>query len=447
MERIYARNCELRELTTIEEKEFFNTNHKQGYVASKVAYGLFYDGKLVQAESFGIPRIEIQSNTIWHDWELLRECSSKDYYVLGGKSKLLKAFEINKKPLSLLSYCNLTEGFDGHSYAACGFKLERTSEDYYYEHNGEIIKRYRMQKNKNLRAEGKKEPIQRTLESFGKTYNPNLSEKQNAANAGFKLINGKGQQVWSKYFSNNIGYVYEITCSINGKTYIGQHTLMKNGQLKKVEYFGSGVEISKAVAKYGKKSFKIRPLCWTNDLSKLADLEYNAILEAKANGKAEYNISTCPYSASAHQTYFNGCGKAHHSEETKQKMREAAEGRKMSPETKIKISESLKGKKHKERTREWIDKIINSDGYKNRKPRDKDSYTDEWKCKVAENTAIAMELRKQETIDKIHSMGFVTMEDLMKENGISYKQCRVFKEAGRLNRLKYFDPNNLQIKA
>lgn len=440
MKRIYARNCEVKEITNKEANDFFNKYHKQGALTTSVtAWGLYYNDELVQAESFGLPRIEIQAKSIWHDWELYRECSKEDYYIIGGKSKLLKAFENKYKPLALLSYCNTTLGFDGHSYKACGFSLERTSDDYYYEYNGEIIKRYKMQKNSNLRKQGKVEPIQRTLEKYGKTYDPNKTEKENAEIAGFKRINGTGQQVWTKYYSDNIGYVYEITNIDTKETYIGQHTLLKNGKLGKTSYFGSGVHLTRAVKKYGKESFKIKVLEWTKDLTKLTDLEYKYISEAKAIGKAEFNIATNPFNAASHQ-YQNKTPSNSASLKEYYKTHDAPiKGKKHSIESKIKMSEAASGKSKPWVAEKVLPKVRESDGYKHRDKSNKNhSYDDEWKKKVAEQTKIKMAEQKAKDVEYIHSMGYVTVDDLMAIMGWKDKQIRKLTPVGRYKKLKYF---------
>ena len=276
-----------------QEKAFLDENHKHGYVPSDYAIGLYNNNnELVQIETFGKPRIEMQANKILHDWELLRECSKKDYQIYGGKSKLLKYFEINKKPLNILSYCSLSDGFDGHSYSACGFKLENVTQDYWYEYNGEIIQRYRMQKNANKRAKGIKEPIQITLEKYGKKYDPNMTEKENAKNAGFITVKGNGQQVWTKRNSDFIGYIYKITNRNTGKVYIGKHTLFANGKLLKVDYWGSGIYITNAIKSEGKKAFKREALYWTDNDEDLCNAEEVLINEyAEKVGKENmYNI-------------------------------------------------------------------------------------------------------------------------------------------------------------
>lgn len=307
MERIYARNCEVRKITNKDANTFLDTYHKQkGLISASHCYGLFYKDELVQVETFGFPRIEKQNGTIWHDWELLRECSKKDYYILGGKSKLLKAFEDEVHPLSLLSYCNTTAGFDGKSYAACGFHLDSMTKEYWYEYNGDKIQRYAMQKNKNLREAGVKEPIQKTLEKYRKTYYPEKSEKENATLAGFTIVEGKGQQTWTKYYSENIGYVYLIVHKESGKVYVGKHILRQNGIEKDRNYWTSGAHISAAVEKYGKRAFYRKPLYWTTDLVDLAEKEWDYISEweQKVGRENMYNIDFREKSATTNLWQF-----------------------------------------------------------------------------------------------------------------------------------------------
>lgn len=447
MLKLRASKCVVKEVWPTEEKQFLSENHLQGYVKSEVAYGLYYNSELVQIETFGFPRIEVQSNTICHDWELLRECSKKDVQVYGGKSRLLKHFESEKKPLNLLSYCDTTAGFDGHSYAACGFVLEHMSMDYWYEYNGDIIKRYRMQKNASFRAKGKKEPIQLTLEKYGKVYDPSLTEKQNATNAGFVLKTGTGQQVWSKRFSDNIGYIYCIENTINGKLYIGQHTLYKNGVLKNSNYFGSGTVLARAVAKYGKKAFKRRVLEWVGNcnysllcerenywhelyLEKYgAEMFYNVAstnenaVSQKWRDDVVKNTSAVERSAAAHRGkhfYTDGvtnvladeCPEGFHLGITQERHYTY---RPMSDETKEKLRQCNLGKKRdnskytqlNEKKEKYIDERAKkiSEALKGRK---KVPFSDEHKAKLAE---IARQQRIDE-LNKIHRMGYKTRDEL-----------------------------------
>ena len=51
-EKIYARQCEIREIDNETYKIFCNTNHIQGYHKASVKLGLYYKNKLVQIASF-----------------------------------------------------------------------------------------------------------------------------------------------------------------------------------------------------------------------------------------------------------------------------------------------------------------------------------------------------------------------------------------------------------
>lgn len=361
MKKYRASKLTVRQITNDECREFLNRYHKQGFIQAAVCFGLFDEDELLQVETFGVPRIEKQNGTIWHDWELLRECSKADCQIYGGKSKLLKAFEKECHPLCLLSYCNTTAGFDGHSYAACGFTLEHTVIDYWYEYNGQKIQRYRMQKNSNMRKAGKKEPIQKTLESFGKSYDPNLSEKENAQNAGFILVQGKGQQTWTKRYSNFLGYIYDF--ELEGKHYIGQHTLYKDLEQKEpneTNYKGSGVYWNRVVKKYGSRAINKKVLKWYSSeyVMKKMEMKYIQKYEKEIGRENMYNLNFS-IDATSHlwdmdpdkklkaNEKISKSLKQHYidnpvSDETRQKLSESAKGKIISEEQRQKISESCK---------------------------------------------------------------------------------------------------------
>ncbi len=111
---------------------------------------------------------------------------------------------------------------------------------------------------------------------------------------------------------NNLGYIYKTTNLVNQKIYIGQ----KQGKFK-LNYFGSGVYITKAIHKYGKGSFKVEIIAYAEDKVKLNELEKKFIAEYRkifTRGKL-YNIADGAY----------GIGHAMpHTEETKEKLRQAA---------------------------------------------------------------------------------------------------------------------------
>lgn len=135
--KIRAHNCEIKEITTQEAKEFFNTNHLGGYVPSKLSYGLFYKGELVQAELFGGSRFNKNI-----EWESIRGCSKLGYMVYGGYEKVLKHFIKEYDPKTIISYVDFNI-FSGKLHEHAGFRFKKyTGPDHWYLDEGGKLKRY-----------------------------------------------------------------------------------------------------------------------------------------------------------------------------------------------------------------------------------------------------------------------------------------------------------------
>ena len=113
--KIYARECEIREITNKEARMFNETNHIQGHRNAKVTYGLFYQGKLVQLMSFS-------RNAHYDAWEIIRGCPGSNNIVVGGVSRLFKHFIREYNPKRIFSYCDFNK-FDGKGYEAIGMDL------------------------------------------------------------------------------------------------------------------------------------------------------------------------------------------------------------------------------------------------------------------------------------------------------------------------------------
>lgn len=129
--KIFARNCQVREVLDIKEyKNFLNDNHIQGYVNSKKRIGLYFNSKLVSLMTFdnfeGREKMEIS------EWNLSRFCNRLNTNVVGGASKLLNFFIKNIHPTRIISYANI-DWSDGGLYNKLGFKLISISNpDYKY---------------------------------------------------------------------------------------------------------------------------------------------------------------------------------------------------------------------------------------------------------------------------------------------------------------------------
>lgn len=117
---IYARKCELAEISAKDAVAFLNTWHLQGYAKDRIRLGLKYEDNLVAIMTFGKPRYNKD-----YEFELIRYCSPL-YNIVGGGARLFKQFIRQYDPRSIISYCDISK-FTGNIYKQLGFKYIRTS--------------------------------------------------------------------------------------------------------------------------------------------------------------------------------------------------------------------------------------------------------------------------------------------------------------------------------
>lgn len=187
-----------------------------------------------------------------------------------------------------------------------------------------------------------------------------------------------------------IGFVYLTTNLVNGKIYIGQHKFLEDKRLN-AKYLGSGTVIEQAINKYGRENFKrkILKLCYTinqlNGWETYYTLKYNPKLDPnigynqiigpvrrsrnknpmsypnvrkkiiKINRRTTSDLEYRKRHSEIMKEYYKihhptFLGK-HHTEETKEKIRQKAIGRRawnkgmhVSNEQKRKQSEKMKGR-------------------------------------------------------------------------------------------------------
>ena len=121
-EKIYARKCDIRELTKLETDRFLIDNHLQETLRIQpIRYGLFYNDLLIQVMTFGKPRYNKN-----YEYELLRLCTKQGIYVVGGAEKLFKHFVKINSPQSIISYCDNSK-FNGNVYLRLGFSFSHTT--------------------------------------------------------------------------------------------------------------------------------------------------------------------------------------------------------------------------------------------------------------------------------------------------------------------------------
>lgn len=123
-DKIYARQCTIKEISVEDYKNFCIKNHIQGYLPANVKLGLFFKGKLVQICSFGKmynTGKAIKTNSLY-EWAWKRGCIASNNAVIGGTSKLFKYFVKKYNPKSVLCYADWNL-FSGKGYKETGFEF------------------------------------------------------------------------------------------------------------------------------------------------------------------------------------------------------------------------------------------------------------------------------------------------------------------------------------
>lgn len=180
---IFARKCEIKEIDSKTSKAFQDENHIQGAVNAKINLGLYFENELISLMTFGKCRFDKK-----HEWELLRFCNKLGYHIPGGASKLLKYFERNYKPKSLVSYAD-RRWSRGKLYEALGFTFSHASEpNYWYLTPKTMIRCSRQQFQKHK------------LKDILQIFNSSSTELENMIANGYDRIFDCGNLVYFKRY-------------------------------------------------------------------------------------------------------------------------------------------------------------------------------------------------------------------------------------------------------
>ena len=175
-EKIYAKNCEIREVNSKESGKFLTENHIQGKLGASHRIGLYYNNELVSLMTFGGLRKNLGTESKEGSFELLRFCNKLNTNVIGGASKLQKYFENKYKPNEIISYADLRWS-DGNLYKKLNYELVSQSEpNYFYTKGTERENRFKYRKSELVK------------EGFDK----NKTEKQIMIERGFSRIYDAG---------------------------------------------------------------------------------------------------------------------------------------------------------------------------------------------------------------------------------------------------------------
>ena len=190
-DRIYARKCEMKEVSKEDSKNFLKKNHLQGNYHCKVSVGLYFEGELVSLMTFGNLRISLGMKATKNEYELLRFCNKLNTSVIGAANKLYKFFTVRYNPSKIITYADRSWSMDNGNalYDHLGFEMLGTSRPgYHYIVGDKRRNRFSYRKNK-LVEQG---------------YDKTKSER--------KIMTDRG--IYRIYNSGNLKYIntYDIKC-------------------------------------------------------------------------------------------------------------------------------------------------------------------------------------------------------------------------------------------
>lgn len=118
-EKIFARNCDVRNIAFKDAKFFLDANHIQGSVRATVHLGCFYKNTLVAVMSL------MRENKTSDKWELVRYASKLKTSCIGCGGKLFKYFVKKYQPKEVKSFADLRWVSENKNlYEKIGFKKD-----------------------------------------------------------------------------------------------------------------------------------------------------------------------------------------------------------------------------------------------------------------------------------------------------------------------------------
>jgi hypothetical protein len=174
-EKLFARKCDIKELTSKEYSNFVERCHIQGKRNSSVRLGLFYNERLVAVMGF---------NKLKEGYEMTRFCCELYVSIVGGAEKLFRHFIKKHKDVIVVSFSD-RRLFTGRIYEKLGFVLKGISKpNYFYFKKG------------TLKLESRVKYQKHKLHTLLKNYEPSLSEIENMRNNGYLRIWDCGNKVF-----------------------------------------------------------------------------------------------------------------------------------------------------------------------------------------------------------------------------------------------------------
>lgn len=180
--RVFARKCTISEIDNETKDSFLEKYHIQGRDTSSIRLGLFYHGRMVACMTFVKPRFSKA-----YDYELSRYATISHFTIVGGAGKLLKHFERNHTPRSIVTYADRRWSV-GNLYNRLGFVMtHKSTPAYFYVKRGIRYSRMSFQKHR--------------LKNILPIFDEHLTEVQNMRNNGYDRIFDCGNLVFVKNYA------------------------------------------------------------------------------------------------------------------------------------------------------------------------------------------------------------------------------------------------------
>ena len=140
--KIYARQCVIKEVQSKDTTKFLNENHIQGATKCSIKLGLYYNDELISLMCFNKrSKLSGSKNMIEGEYELIRFCNKLNMSVVGGASKLLKYF-IKKYNPSIITSFSSNDISNGNLYKTLGFESDYNINKSYWYIEPTTMKRY-----------------------------------------------------------------------------------------------------------------------------------------------------------------------------------------------------------------------------------------------------------------------------------------------------------------
>lgn len=172
--KIFARNCNIKEISSKLANQFLKENHLQSSGRSNIRIGLFYNNELISVMTF--LKNDISKNI--KGWELNRFCHKKYVSVTGGASKMFQYFVKNYQPEIITTFSDQRWAKADTVYSKLGFSFVYETKPNYWYFMPNDTKRYHRY-------------------ALKKPENTDLTEKELRESQGYIRIHDCGSVKWA----------------------------------------------------------------------------------------------------------------------------------------------------------------------------------------------------------------------------------------------------------